>query len=155
MGAVEVYSPHDGQPVRVREQDIGRAVRDGEGRIFYVLEKSDGSGYYGATTRAGGEREERRARELEQKLAKADAKKQQEVHAARHDATGKRDASWIGRLIVVVIVLVLAALACAYLFPAVWEMAVEYARRLSTVFEPRAHGALAGTGATARSGPVT
>ena len=50
---IVVPSPHSGQPVKVRDEDVGRAVRDETGRIFYVLPKSDGDGYYGAVTRTG------------------------------------------------------------------------------------------------------
>ena len=36
--------------LQVREQDIGRAIRDEEKRIFYVVERPDGDGYYAAPT---------------------------------------------------------------------------------------------------------
>jgi hypothetical protein len=66
--AITVYSPYNSQPVEVREQDVGRAVKDGDGRTFYVLAKSDGTGYYGAMTRMGGQKDEDRALEIEYKV---------------------------------------------------------------------------------------
>ena len=38
---ITIFSPHSGNQVKVRDQDAGRAVKDEEGRIFYVLPKSD------------------------------------------------------------------------------------------------------------------
>ena len=49
--AITVDSPYSGKPVKVREQDVRRAVRDEEGRIFYVLPRPDGSGFFGSKTR--------------------------------------------------------------------------------------------------------
>jgi hypothetical protein len=68
---ITIYSPHSGRPVKVRDQDAGRAVKDEEGRIFYVLPKSDGSGYYGALTTSGNPKEEARAKEFESKVGQA------------------------------------------------------------------------------------
>ena len=53
MAWMIVRSPHDGREVKVRDKDVGRSVRDGENRIFYVLERDDGS-HYGSLTRQGG-----------------------------------------------------------------------------------------------------
>lgn len=108
-----VYSPHNGQPVKVRPEDVGRAVRDAEGRIFYVLPRSDGTGHFGAMTRAGSQREEQRALELEAKLGQLREHNQQSVHAV-HDATGRPRSSWRGR--VVIGLLVILVLALIYLF---------------------------------------
>ena len=58
---ITVNSPFTGRPVKIREKDVGRAVTDEDGGIFYVLPKADGSGYYGAPTRHGGEKDELRA----------------------------------------------------------------------------------------------
>jgi hypothetical protein len=56
-GTIEVLGPFSGRPVKIRPQDIGRAVRDEQGRLFYVLSRPDGSGYYSAPSRAGGQRD--------------------------------------------------------------------------------------------------
>lgn len=56
---LEVHSPHSGRPVRVRDEDVGRAVRDESGRVFYVLARASGRGHYGSPTRAGSEKLER------------------------------------------------------------------------------------------------
>lgn len=53
-----VYSPYDGQPVSWRSQDVGRAMRDSQGRIFYVLPTQDGQGHYASRTRHGSAREQ-------------------------------------------------------------------------------------------------
>ena len=102
MGII-VNGPYSGQPVKVRDQDVGRAVKDEEGRVFYVLQKSDGSGYYGAMTRAGGAKDEARALELEGKLGQ----RQQNVHEQVLNRTGN---SGGGMKKIVVLIIVLAIL---------------------------------------------
>jgi len=113
---ITVLSPHDGTPVKIRDQDVGRAVRDREGRIFYVLAKSDGSGYYGAMTRAGGEKDERRYMELEAKTKQADATAQANVAAAAapHDARG-RGRPMMGRFVLLLLILAAAGAVAWYL----------------------------------------
>ncbi len=111
--AIIVQSPFSGQPVKVRDQDAGRSVRDEEGRIFYVLPKSDGSGHYGAPTRAGGPKDEQRALELEQKVAATKAHAQRQQRPV-HDATGGRGRARPGRWILLFVLLALGA--GAYLF---------------------------------------
>jgi hypothetical protein len=101
---ITVYSPHDGEPVTVRDKDVGRAVRDRENRIFYVLEKSDGGGYYGAMTRRGGEKEEQRALELEQKLGAQRGHVRERVAAAGAEGEGRRPGSRLGLLLFAVAV---------------------------------------------------
>lgn len=108
--AIIVYSPFSGRPVKVREQDVGRAVRDDQGRIFYVLRKSDGSGYYGAPTRVGGPKDEARALEYEAKVSQAE----EHVRAVAHDATGKRRSHLRGKLVILAFVILAAIL--IYLF---------------------------------------
>ncbi|MBI1372987.1 MAG: hypothetical protein GC159_09525 [Phycisphaera sp.] len=54
---ITIYSPFSGREVKIRDNDLGKAVKDEEGRLFYVLERPDGSGYYAAPTRAGGEKD--------------------------------------------------------------------------------------------------
>ena len=44
---IVVNSPYSGESVKIRDQDVGRAVKDRDGKVFYVLPRSDGSGYYG------------------------------------------------------------------------------------------------------------
>ena len=75
---ITVINPHNGEEMKVRDNDEGRAVKDKEGRIFYVLPKSDGSGHYGALTRAGGAKEEARNKEMEEKIKGARKNTQQE-----------------------------------------------------------------------------
>lgn len=107
---ITVNGPHSGLPVKVRDQDVGRAVKDEQGRIFYVLPKSDGSGYYGAMTRAGGTKDEARALEMENKSAMMKGNSKEEQQQAFHDARGKGRGGLGGKLVVlVVIVVVLAA----------------------------------------------
>ncbi len=59
-----IHSPFSGKPVKVRDEDVGRAVRDENRRIFYVIQRPDGEGYYGSPTRHGGEKELARYDEL-------------------------------------------------------------------------------------------
>ncbi len=102
--AIIVHSPHDGQPVKVRDQDLQRAIRDGEGRIFYAVKRGDEQGYYGALTRKGSDKDERRYVELLEKMEKA-----REVGKARsaeqiHDATGKTKGPGMLRWVLLLIV---------------------------------------------------
>ncbi|MDX1682704.1 MAG: hypothetical protein R3336_06270 [Phycisphaeraceae bacterium] len=126
MGII-VHSPHGGEPVKVRDKDVGRAVRDREGRIFYVLEKSDGSGYYGAMTRTGSELDEQRAEEFEAKnSARAEQVQQQ---TAVHDATGPGRSGKRGKLVVLVLALIVVVLGWYFIFGPGAEMAQEWAEK--------------------------
>jgi hypothetical protein len=108
---VTVLSPFSGRPVKVRDQDIGRAVRDEENRIFYVLPKSDGKGYYGAATRAGGPKDEARALEMENKQAVARGNVHEQVESL-HDATGRRGGNGLrGKLVVLLLAVIVLTLA--------------------------------------------
>lgn len=61
--AITVLSPHSGNPTKLRDKDVGRAVQDAEGRTFYLLQDGNGD-YYAALTRAGGEKELERYRHM-------------------------------------------------------------------------------------------
>jgi hypothetical protein len=102
---ITVLSPFSGRPVKVREQDAGRAVKDEEGRLFYVLPKSDGSGYYGAATRAGNPKEEERALELEAKVAVGAGKAKDQVEISLKPINVKPSNS--GAIVKLVIVLII------------------------------------------------
>lgn len=94
--AIIVPSPHSGCPVRVREQDMGRAVRDESGRIFYPLPRSSGGGHYGALTRAGSAEQEQRCTELATEFSRQPTLESPQPEA--HDATGcgrHRPTAWL------------------------------------------------------------
>lgn len=104
---IHVRSPHDGQPVKVREEDVGRAVRDAQGRVLYVVPSSDEQGHYGSITRSGSERDEQRAKQWELNppdpiTTTSGATSTQDASSRHvHDATGRpRAASWRGRLVI-------------------------------------------------------
>jgi hypothetical protein len=107
--AITVLNPFDGEPMKVRDTDAGRAVKDKQGRIFYVLPRSDGQGYYGATTRAGNPKEEQRAMELEVKASAAAGHTQASVQGR---PVAKKSA--MGKIIVLIIIMLLAAAGAAY-----------------------------------------
>lgn len=111
--AITVNSPYSGKPVKVRDQDVKRAVRDEEGRVFYVLPKSDGSGFWGSMTRVGGEKQERN---VSQAPAKAGQVSERETltHPVPYDVTGRRRRSWRGVLVILILVVITAML--VYLF---------------------------------------
>ena len=102
---LSIHSPYSGQPVKVREQDVGRAVRDEAGRVFYVLPRGGGEGHYASKTRAGGPEAE----------AAYDAMPRHEgqTMASAHDATGRprRDAVRGKLVIAFLAVIVLGMLA--------------------------------------------
>ncbi|MFA9478679.1 hypothetical protein ACERK3_10260 [Phycisphaerales bacterium AB-hyl4] len=107
---ITILSPYSGRPVKVRDQDLGRAIRDEEGRIFYVIPRSDGQGHYAAPTRKGSEKDEQRYRDLERKTAEQGEIAREVQQQPAHDATGPGRPVSPVRLIVLLIVL-LAAIA--------------------------------------------
>lgn len=112
---ITINSPYSGRPVKIRDQDIGRAVRDEEGRIFYVLKRSDGKGYYSSPTRAGGAKDEARYLEMADKMATALDTGQQLSEAQLkqvHDATGKARGG--GRKLAFVILILIVLLAALW-----------------------------------------
>ena len=64
MPPVTLLSPYSGRPVVVREEDLGRAIRDDEGRVFYVVE-DDEHGRYASMTRKGSAKDLERYRALQ------------------------------------------------------------------------------------------
>lgn len=103
---INILSPYSGLPVKIRDRDLGRAVRDEEGRIFYVIPRTDGAGHYAAPTRKGSEKDEQRYLDLERKTAEqgevARAVQEQPVH----DATGPgRPVNHVRLLVLLLIVL--------------------------------------------------
>ncbi len=104
-----VNSPYSGQPVKLRDQDIGRAVRDEENRVFYVLERSDGGGYYSAITRQGGLKDEQRYDEMAGKMQRSGHHVQEET--AAHVQTSSRRNSSRGKLVILFLLIVVLALA--------------------------------------------
>lgn len=120
-----VHSPYSGRPVKIRDEDVGRALRDEEGRIFYAVPRSDGRGYYGSPTRKGSEKDEQRYLALLEKGEIA-----RETGAARsaaqiHDATGPgRPGAGLRKLATLVVILFLLA-AIAYV---VWIVFGEQVR---------------------------
>lgn len=113
-----VHSPHSGRPVKIRDQDIGRAVKDEEGRIFYAVLRSDGQGHYGARTRHGSPKEEQRYLEMLEKGAIARQsgieQSREQLAEALHDATGHRRRRPIVVLLLILLLLILAAAAGYY-----------------------------------------
>lgn len=107
--AIIVHSPHDGQPVKVRDQDLQRALRDGEGRVFYAVKRGDGSGYYGALTRKGSDKEEQRYLEMLEKMKTARDTGKARSAEQIHDATGKPSGPGVLRWVLLLIVAMLIA----------------------------------------------
>ncbi len=109
---IVILSPYSGRPVKIRDQDIQRAVRDEENRVFYVLPRSDGQGHYSAITRQGGEKDEARYLKIQEKLDLNDAHKQtQATPQAIHNAAGKRRSGSKGKMVIIGFTLIIAALA--------------------------------------------
>ena len=108
--ALIVHSPHDGQEVKVRDQDLQRAIRDSEGRIFYAVKRSDGQGYYGSFTRKGSDKDEQRYLEMLEKTQKARETGAERSAQQIHDATGRPAGPGVMRWL---LLLVLAALIAA------------------------------------------
>ena len=109
---ITVNSPYSGRPVKVRDADIERAVRDEENRVFYVVKRPSGEGYYAALTRKGSAKDEARYDGMETKMDTTREVGAERSAAQVHDATGRRRPGTIRRAVILfVIVLLLAALA--------------------------------------------
>jgi len=106
-----INSPYSGHPVKIRDQDINRAVRDEEGRVFYVVPRANGEGHYAAPTRKGSAKDEERYDKLETKMATTEA--HVKAQAPAHDATGKRRSGSLRRRLVQLVILA-ALLGAAY-----------------------------------------
>jgi len=113
--ALIVHSPHDGQEVKVRDQDLQRAIRDSEGRIFYAVRRSDGQGYYGSFTRKGSDKDEQRHLSMLEKTQKARETGAERSAQQVHDATGKPSGSGVMRWIILWVVAALIAAVSWYL----------------------------------------
>lgn len=114
MAWFEVNSPHNGRPVRVRDKDVGRSVRDGDGRVFYVLERSEGDGHYSSLTRQGGPEHEATYDEMLAKESHAKNVAAVVTEKQVHDATGGKRSSVRGKMVILFLAVVVAFL--AYLF---------------------------------------
>ena len=116
---ITVLSPHNGHPVKIRDADVGRAVRDSDGRLFYTVERPDG-GYYAAVTRKGSprcleryERLERGEELLPRTVASADTAAPVAPNRAAaatgpievHDARGRRRVSPLRALILLLVLI--------------------------------------------------
>ncbi len=105
-----IHSPFDGTPVKIRDKDIGRAIRDKENRIFYVIPNSNGEGYYSAMTRQGGLKDEQRYARMMEKSATTNQIVREEV-ATMQDATGRARGKGRGKLVLLVLIIIVAAAA--------------------------------------------
>lgn len=114
-----IHSPHSGHPVKVRDEDVGRAVRDEMNRIFYVVPRADGSGFYGAVTRKGSPKDEERYDKLAANPVAAAAERTDTAPATpaapAHDATGgRRRRRPVRRAVLTLLLLGAGALGVAY-----------------------------------------
>ena len=121
MPPVTILSPYSGRPVKVREQDLGRALRDEQGRVFYIVEDPE-HGRYAARTRKGSPKDLERYREIEANAAKLDSDPDRPAatNLQAHDATGKKRRNPVGLLVVVLLLTAFAALGYVYLNHPEW-----------------------------------
>ncbi|MFI4860086.1 MAG: FKBP-type peptidyl-prolyl cis-trans isomerase [Phycisphaerales bacterium JB063] len=110
---ITILSPYSGKPVKVRDQDVGRAIRDEEGRIFYIVDTADGQGQYASMTRKGSDKDEERYRKIVDGSAKLEQTANANVSQV-HDATGKKRSNPVGILLLIVVLLALAAAGYLY-----------------------------------------
>jgi len=97
---IVILSPFSGRPVKIRDKDIGRSVRDEENRVFYAVSRSDGEGYYASITRNGSEKDEQRYLALLKKDATADVQKREELAQPVHNAMGRKPKGRFGRRVI-------------------------------------------------------
>ncbi len=106
---IVVNSPFSGKPVKIRDQDVNRAVRDEENRIFYVLPLSTGAGYYASPTRQGGAKEEERYLSMAAKTGQMADNARAEQTPLVHNAAGRPRSGKRGKLVILVFVVIIAA----------------------------------------------
>ncbi len=104
--SITVHSPFSGKPVRIRDEDVGRSVRDDAGRVFYVVNRTDGTGYFGSPTRHGNEKDQAR---YDQVVARFQAQGSDAAPPV-HDARGPGRPVQPRRLVAVVLVAIILAL---------------------------------------------
>lgn len=116
MPPVTILSPYSGRPVKIREHDLGRALRDEQGRVFYVVEDPE-HGRYAARTRKGSPKDLQRYREIESGVAKleGDIELSDAPAMQAHDATGSKRRNPVGLLLLVFVLAAAAALGYVYL----------------------------------------
>ena len=121
MPPVTILSPYSGRPVKVREQDLGRALRDEQGRVFYIVEDPE-HGRYAARTRKGSPKDLERYRKIESGAAKLDSDEDRPAATALqpHDATGTKRRNPLGLLLLVLVLAAIAALGYVYLNHPEW-----------------------------------
>ena len=117
MPTIEILSPFSGRPVKIRPDDVGTAVHDQEKRIFYVIQRPDGTGYYSAPSKAGGERDIARYDKYLERMSGA-KKATKEVEKA-HTQSAKKSAD-TGKLIKLIVVLAVLAAAAWYAYKHHW-----------------------------------
>jgi FKBP-type peptidyl-prolyl cis-trans isomerase len=107
--------------VKIREHDLGRALRDEQGRVFYVVEDPE-HGRYAARTRKGSPKDLQRYREIESGVAKLDSDEDRPAAAnlQAHDATGSKRRNPLGTLLLIVILAAVAALGYVFVSHPEW-----------------------------------
>ncbi|MFN3166537.1 MAG: FKBP-type peptidyl-prolyl cis-trans isomerase [Phycisphaeraceae bacterium] len=116
MPPVTILSPHSGRPVVVREQDLGRAIRDDQGKVFYVVEDAE-HGRYASMTRKGSARDLERYRKLQNGETPAPARQgpddatatKANASQAAYDATGVKRRNPAGIALLVLALALVAA----------------------------------------------
>jgi peptidylprolyl isomerase len=116
MPPVTILSPYSGRPVVVREQDLGRAIRDDQGKVFYVVEDAE-HGRYASMTRKGSPKDLERYRALQDGKAPAPAGDNAAAaltntaagQAAAYDATGVKRRNPVGIVMMLIALAVVAA----------------------------------------------
>ncbi len=102
-----VYSPYSGAAVKIRNEDIGRSVKDPDGRIFYVVAKEEGQGCFAAKTRKGTPEDLALALSYEENAVI----NPETVHSKGiYDATGSKRKLNSGKLFVIVLLLICSTL---------------------------------------------
>lgn len=122
MPPVTILSPYSGRSVVVREQDLGRAIRDEQGRVFYVVEDEE-HGRYASMTRKGSAKDLEHYRELQAggPAASDDVPGAAALsQAPAHDATGVQRRNPVGIVLLVLVGLLILGGGAVYLTQPQW-----------------------------------
>ncbi len=109
--SIEVRSPYSGEMVKIMPKDVGKAVKDADGRVFYVLEDGEG-GHYPSMTRSG----EGSAKAQGDHARTEDRMGEHQAAARARDATSKGKKPSKGYLLYMIIVGVLIVAGWAFIY---------------------------------------
>lgn len=116
-----VHSPYSGRQVKVRDEDVERAIRDPDGKVFYVVERADGKGHYASPTRKGSPKDQQRYDDLLAKIESGEFQVPAPETSDKpdvHDATGSKPHVSRSKLMIMILAIIVAIIVIYFQFVA-------------------------------------